>query len=161
LHHLLVFCKYFGKIFSNSFANSQRCRNMISRSILRFEIPPLFQMLFLWLNKSSREEILLLVFKRVFEKISLFETDTKWSYTNWNFYTILKFWNQIRYQLKINSNIDWNNFFFWFLKILKWWCSPFALGLTLSPPLALIAKNGELESPLILPLWGLILYPYW
>jgi hypothetical protein len=33
-------------------------------------------------------------------------------------------------------------------EILKWWCSPFALGLILSPPLALIAKNEELESPL-------------
>jgi hypothetical protein len=34
-------------------------------------------------------------------------------------------------------------------EILKWWwCGPFALGLILSPPLALIAKNGELESPL-------------
>jgi hypothetical protein len=33
---------------------------------------------------------------------------------------------------------------FSFLKILKWWCSPFALGLILSPPLALIAKNEEL-----------------
>jgi hypothetical protein len=32
-----------------------------------------------------------------------------------------------------------------FLKI--WWCGPFALGLILSPPLALIAKNKELESP--------------
>jgi hypothetical protein len=31
---------------------------------------------------------------------------------------------------------------------LEWWCGPFALGLILSPPLALIAKNGELESPL-------------
>jgi hypothetical protein len=30
---------------------------------------------------------------------------------------------------------------------LKWWCGPFALGLILSPPLALIAKNRELESP--------------
>jgi hypothetical protein len=27
------------------------------------------------------------------------------------------------------------------LKIFKWWCSPFALGLILSPPLALIAKK--------------------
>jgi hypothetical protein len=34
------------------------------------------------------------------------------------------------------------------LKFLKWWwCGPFALGLIFSPPLALIAKNGELESP--------------
>jgi hypothetical protein len=28
------------KNFSKSFANSQRYRNMIARSILRFEIPP-------------------------------------------------------------------------------------------------------------------------
>jgi hypothetical protein len=34
------------------------------------------------------------------------------------------------------------------LKILKgWWCGPFALGLIFYPPLALIAKNGELEIP--------------
>jgi hypothetical protein len=34
------------------------------------------------------------------------------------------------------------------------------LGLILSPPLALIAKNGELESPFTnLPLLGLILSP--
>jgi hypothetical protein len=33
------------------------------------------------------------------------------------------------------------------MKILKWRYSPFALGLILSPPLALSAKNGELESP--------------
>jgi hypothetical protein len=32
------------------------------------------------------------------------------------------------------------------LKFLKWWCGPFALGLIFSP-LALIAKNEELESP--------------
>jgi hypothetical protein len=30
---------------------------------------------------------------------------------------------------------------------LKGWCGPFALALILSPPLALSAKNGELESP--------------
>jgi hypothetical protein len=43
------------------------------------------------------------------------------------------------------------------------WCGPFALGLILSPPLALSAKNGELESPfcIFLPLWGLILSPKW
>jgi hypothetical protein len=34
-----------------------------------------------------------------------------------------------------------------FLKIWKWWCGPFVLGLILFPPLALIAKNEELESP--------------
>jgi hypothetical protein len=32
---------------------------------------------------------------------------------------------------------------------LKWWCGPFTLGLIFSPPLALIAKNGDVESPFI------------
>jgi hypothetical protein len=36
----------------------------------------------------------------------------------------------------------------WEIKFLKWWwCGPFALSLILSPPLALRAKNEELESP--------------
>jgi hypothetical protein len=30
---------------------------------------------------------------------------------------------------------------------IRWWCGPFALGLILSPPLALIAKNRDFESP--------------
>jgi hypothetical protein len=32
---LVCFCKYFGKTFSNSFANSQRYKNMIARSIFK------------------------------------------------------------------------------------------------------------------------------
>jgi hypothetical protein len=90
--------------------------------------------------------------------------------TNWNF-DILKI-DFLKCQLKIhfeaNSNTNWNKHFLFetntwyqyekYTKILKWWCGPFALGLILSPPLALIAKNGEFESPLaFLPLWGLIL----
>jgi hypothetical protein len=43
----------------------------------------------------------------------------------------------------LNTNLKNTLIFF-----KKWWCGPFALGLILSPPLALIAKNGELESPL-------------
>jgi hypothetical protein len=27
---------------------------------------------------------------------------------------------------------------------IRWWCGPFALGLILSPPLALIAKNRDM-----------------
>jgi hypothetical protein len=37
---LVWFCKSFGKSFQSLFANSQRYRNMIARSILGFEIPP-------------------------------------------------------------------------------------------------------------------------
>jgi hypothetical protein len=40
---------------------------MISKSIFKIlKILLLFQMLFLWLNKSSPEEVLLLAIKRVF-----------------------------------------------------------------------------------------------
>jgi hypothetical protein len=35
-----VFANLLRKNFSKSFENSQRYRNMIARSILRFEIPP-------------------------------------------------------------------------------------------------------------------------
>jgi hypothetical protein len=31
---------------------------------------------------------------------------------------------------------------------IRWWCGPFALCLILYPPLALIAKNRDFESPL-------------
>jgi hypothetical protein len=64
---LLVCVESFVKVFSNSFANSQWYKNMISKGIFKIlKILTLFQMLFLWLNKSSPKEILLLGVKRVF-----------------------------------------------------------------------------------------------
>jgi hypothetical protein len=45
-------------------------------------------------------------------------------------------WEIAKYQLRL-----------YFLK--SWWCGLFALGLIFSPPLALIAKNGDVESPQI------------
>jgi hypothetical protein len=48
LHHLACFCKSFGKVFLNSFANSQWYKNMILKNIFKFlKILPLFHMLFL------------------------------------------------------------------------------------------------------------------
>jgi hypothetical protein len=81
------------------------------------------------------------------------------------FLYLVKFWNQKRYQLKNfeiprEIPIEISSFRFWKFEmvvrfeILKWWCGPFALGLILSPPLALIAKNGELENPYTSPLLG-------
>jgi hypothetical protein len=56
-----------------------------------------------------------------------------------------------RYQLILLENTLFERFILIFFEILKWWwCGPFALGLIFSPPLALIAKNGELESLVIL-----------
>ena len=53
LHHMFCFCKCFWKSFSKSFASSQRWMNKILQSILKiWNFLPLFQMLFLWLNKT-------------------------------------------------------------------------------------------------------------
>jgi hypothetical protein len=49
----------------------------------------------------------------------------------------------IRYQFEIYQFKNFQNI----IKI-RWWCGSFALGLIISPPLALIAKNGDFESPL-------------
>jgi hypothetical protein len=51
---------------------------MISKSIFKFlKILPLFQMLFLWLNKSSPEEILPLVVKMGFCNLNNLSTISK------------------------------------------------------------------------------------
>jgi hypothetical protein len=100
-------------------------------------------MIFLWLNKSSPEENLPLAFKRGFEIIPI-----EIFILSWNLKP-----NKIPIEnFDIDSNIDWNSFFLWILKKFKMVVrGPFALGLILSPRLVLIAKNGELESPLNSP----------
>jgi hypothetical protein len=102
-------------------------------------------MLFLWLNESSPEEIIPLAFRRVFEMILPF----------WNRYIVKLYQLKFLYYLEILKpnkipieNLTQIPIEINISEILKWWCSPFALGLILSPPLALIAKNEELESPL-------------
>ena len=48
-----VFANYFRKSFQSLFANGQRYMNKILRSIFKiWNFLPLFQMLFLWLNKT-------------------------------------------------------------------------------------------------------------
>ena len=106
---LVCFCKSFGKIFSKSFANSQRYRNAIARSILRFEIPPLFQMLFLWLNNSSPWINTSLSFQEGFEnkyqvklyQLKFFHTNVKF----WRYQFEKKLKYQMRYQSKFHFHI--------------------------------------------------------
>jgi hypothetical protein len=119
------FCNYFWKIFSKSFANSQRYMIKIARSIYKIlKFRPLFQMLFLWLNKTPPVRNSLL---RVQE-----------GFNRYQFLKNIPLNISIRYQFKKIWNI---------IKI-RWWCGPFSLGLILSPPLALIAKNEDFESPI-------------
>jgi hypothetical protein len=101
LHHLFYFCKCFGNSFSKSFANNQRYMNKILRSIFKiWNFLPLFQILFLWLNKNPLNEILLLVFKRGLD------INFERGHTN------LKLYPKIRYPLKNFFNTNWKTIFF-------------------------------------------------
>ena len=99
---------------------------------------PLFQMLFLWLDKTPPKWDPPLSVQEGFD-ISFLK------------YYFLPLLNTIEYQLKIlfEKLSFWN----W------WWCGPFCFGLILSPPLAWIAKNGiiraleVLSSPLVINKW--------
>jgi hypothetical protein len=126
-------------LFKVFFANSQRYTNKILRSIFKiWNFLSLFQMLFLWhKTKLPLNEILLLAFKRVLRYISIWNIDTNWDIISKGI-PILKNTksNTFRYQFKR------------FLKILKLVVvRSFCFGLILSPPLALIAKNGDFRSP--------------
>jgi hypothetical protein len=115
------------------------------RSIFKiWNFLPLFEILFLWLNKTPPHEILLLVFKRILD------INFERGYTN------LKILLKIRYHLKNLLLIQ-----IWKTSILKLVVvRSFCFGLILSPPLAWITKNGYLwvkYKPLLsLPLWQTI-----
>jgi hypothetical protein len=105
--------------------------NKSLRSIFKiWNFLPLFQMLFLWLNKTPPQWNLLLVFKRVLR------------YWFWEYY-FLPLLNIIRYQFEIYQ-LKIMSFF----KKIRWWCGPFALG---SCSLPLWHKSPKTESlePLI------------
>jgi hypothetical protein len=85
-------------------------------------------------------EIFLLVFKRVFE------IDTNWKYIR-NFDD-----NFENPSLNVSIENKHTNLKYTYLNFetqfkIRWWCSPFALGLIISPLLALMAKNRDFESP--------------
>jgi hypothetical protein len=113
--------------------------NKILQSIFKiWNSLPLFQMLFLWLNKTPPKWDPPLSVQEGFDK----------SFLKYCFLPLL---NIIGYQLKI---------LFWETKFLKLVVvRSFCFGLILSPPLAWIAKNGimraleGLSSPLVINKW--------
>ena len=141
LDHACTTCfvlQMFWKFFSKSFACSQRYMNKILWSIFKiWNFLPLFQMLFLWPNKTPPQWNPPLSVQEGFR------------YRFWRYYS-LPLSNTIRYQIE-NTTLKTN----WKTKILKlvvvW---SFCFGLILSPPLVLIAKNGDFVSPIyFLPHW--------
>jgi hypothetical protein len=89
-----VFANSFVNLFQSSFANSQRQMNKILQSIFKiWNFLPLFQMLFLWLNKtpskwnpplSVQEGFRILILKILFSPPFWTQGDTKLkNHTNW------------------------------------------------------------------------------
>jgi hypothetical protein len=105
----------------------------------KFEIfSPCFKCFSFDLNKTPLNEILLLVFKRVL-------VDINWKYIEMLvFDKLIPIENIIPILKYINNKISTENEL---LKILKFLggvvVRSFCFGLILSPPLALIAKNGD------------------
>jgi hypothetical protein len=108
-----VFANLFGNFFSKSFPNSQRYMNKISRSIFKiWNFPPLFQMFFLWLNKTPSEWNSPLSFQEGFNRYQL---EIYWD-ANIEYIPIENHYTNLKYiSIKI------------FRKV-RWWCGPFALG---------------------------------
>ena len=115
-----VFANSFVNLFERSFANSQRWMNRILRSIFKiWNFLPLFQMLFLWLNKTPPKRD---------PPLSVQEG----------------FWHTI-FEILLSPPFEHNKIPIenTLLKLVV--VRSFCFGLILSPPLAWIAKNGYLE----------------
>jgi hypothetical protein len=132
-------------IFKVFFANSQRYMNKISRSIFKiWNFLPLFQMLFLWLQQNSPGWN---------SPLSVQEGFTNWKKTKYFRYQFEKSsfkYFIIRYQLSFQRNATLKNtdcklYFenFEIGVVVRSFC----FGLNISPPLALIAKNGVFWEP--------------
>ena len=125
LHHLFCFANVLEILFQSLLQISQRYMNKILRSIFKiWNFLPLFQMLFLWLNKTPPKWDPPLSVQEGFD-ISFLK------------YYFLPLLNTIRCQLKI---------FFEKLSFLELVVRSFCFGLILSPPLAWIAKNGIIRA---------------
>jgi hypothetical protein len=122
-----VFANSLENYFQNPFANSQRCMNKIVRSIFHdLKLLPLFQMLFLWLNKTPPKLDSPLSGQEGFIKYYLKITHTNLKYINKIFET------QIR-----------------------WWCGPFALGSNTFSPFGMNRqKRRHLRALVTSPPWA-------
>jgi hypothetical protein len=132
-----VFANSFGNSFQSLFANSQRYMNKISRSIFKiWNFLPLFQMLFLWLNKTPPEWNSPLSFQDGFNR-----------------YQFEIYWDASFENIPI-ENHHTNLKYIILKKFRRVVVRSFCFRLIFSPPLALIAKNGDFVSPFLLsPHW--------
>jgi hypothetical protein len=135
-----VFANSFVNPFQSSFANSQRQMNTILWSIFKiWNFLPLFQMLFLWLNKTPPKWDSPLNVQEGFD-ISFLK------------YCFLPPFEHKKIPIE---NTLWKTKFLKLVVVVRSFC----FGLILSPPLAWIAKSGiiraleVLSSPLVINKW--------
>jgi hypothetical protein len=142
---LVLFLQMFLEILIKVlFANSQGYMNKISRSIFKiWNFLPLFQMPFLWLNKTPPQWNSPLSVQKDFRLILK---------------GVIPIWNYIKNKIPIEKtsfNTNWDTTF---LKLVV--VQSFCFGLILSPPLAWIAKNRYLwvkyKPFYFLSLWQMI-----
>ena len=148
-----VFANSFGKSFQSLLQIVKGIWIRLQEAFSRFEISPLFQMLFLWLNKTPPGWNSSLSFQEGFNRYQLKLIlgmllkmyQLKINIPIWNILT-KNFHHKIPIE-KTNINYQFENF--WSLVVRS-----FCFGLNISPPLPLIAKNRDFVSPFyFLPHW--------
>jgi hypothetical protein len=113
---------------------------MLQEAFLRFETSPLFQMLFLWLNKTPPEWSSPLSFSR-------------------------GFWDRYQFEILL-SQIKWNidtNWYQFILKFFEMVVQSFCFGLNIFSPFDINRQKWRTLKPFcnFIPLWGLIPSPKW
>jgi hypothetical protein len=109
LDHLFIFANLLEKSFQKNFLQIVKGIGIrLQEAFLRFEISPLFQMLFLWLNKSSPWINYPLSFQEGFEDLkNSFEISNERPIEKFTSHTYWKF-ILIKYQLKYLFVKIWN-----------------------------------------------------
>jgi hypothetical protein len=152
----VCFCKFFWKNLFEVFLQIVKgIWIRLQEAFSRFEISPLFQMIFLWLNKTPPKWNSPLSFQEGFE---ILLSQIKWNIdTNWYHILIWEYINLNRYQLrkcqlKLHFEFFWNGGG----AVLLLWAYSFS-------PFGINRKKRRLWEPfcIFLPLWGLILSPHW
>jgi hypothetical protein len=130
-----VFANPFGKYFQSLFANSQRYMNKIARSIFKiWDFLPCFKCFSFDLNKTPPGWNSPLSVQEGFTNFCKYQLKEDQIFLDTNL--------KNTYQLKIYQ--FWNMSIKFFRKVVV---RSFCFGLNISPPLALIAKNGVFWEP--------------
>jgi hypothetical protein len=140
LDHICTTCFVFANLFGKSFQSLLQIVKVIwirlQEAFSRFEIPPLFQMLFLWLNKTPPEWNSPLSFQEGFNRYQI------WKYTIWrNYLSQDTNWKTNFCDNQINLHFDF------FLKLVV---RSFCCGLNIFSPFGINRQKWRRWEPFLL-----------